>query len=244
LSTETPTTAVNPSEAINLTLANGSVVKGQNLQEAFDNLRSMYEHTQGWAREQKLKAEEASAEAERLRQEQAERQAVERPQPTGGYSPEEYYQLLNTDPIAAQNYLDQQRFGSSDPVGELNYLRNKVDGLDYVVNTKLGFMASRNFLDRHADFPQDTRSVEALQARAVGLIRADQYGSDIGDTLDMAYEQLIAEGVITPSRDDTVAFNPALTGSGGVSSGANIDAERLSDADLKQLLISHGMLSR
>jgi hypothetical protein len=127
----TPTTELNPSEAVNITLANGSVIKGATLQEAFDNLRGMYENTQSWAREQKQKAEDAAAEAERLRQEYAERQAAEiQPQTMQPYDRERYFELLNEDPLQAQNYLDQIRFGTQDPVGEFQRMRQSVDSLE------------------------------------------------------------------------------------------------------------------
>ena len=100
-------------------------------------------------------------------------------------------------------------------------------------------MAGRNFMDRHEDFPQNERAVEALQARAVGLIRANQFGTDISETLDIAYSQLVAEGVIKPDRDETYAPPPRLTGSTGVNSV--VDPEQLNDADLKTYMRSRGM---
>jgi hypothetical protein len=103
-------------------------------------------------------------------------------------------------------------------------------------------MASRNFVDRHEDFPGDAASVAALQSRVAGLIRADKFGADISETMDLAYEQLVAEGVIRPTRDETPPVPPSLRGSTGTTS--NVDAEQMSDEDLKRLLVSHGMLSR
>src|SRR5262249_53233563 len=136
----------------------------------------------------------------------------------------------------------QARFGTADPVGEFSRMRSKIDSLDFVVNQKMGYTAGQHFMQMHDEFPQDERAVEALQARVAGLIRADKFGADISDTLEMAYSQLVAEGVITPVRDETPAFNPGLFGSSGNTS--HVEAEQLSDEDLKRLLISHGMLSR
>ena len=88
-----------------------------------------------------------------------------------------------------------------------------------------------------------------MESRIGGLMRSGNFGSEIPQMLDnlpqimdTAYSQLVAEGVIRPVRDETLAPNPSLTGSSGVSS--HVDAERLNDEDLRRLLISHGMLSR
>ena len=240
-------------DGIEVTLGDGSVVKGATLQEAFDNLKAMKESTAKWAREQRDRNEELAAENERFRQEQEERErlaaeAAEPPQTTqAGYSPETYYDLLNSDPIAAQNYIDQARFGVTDPVAAFGQMRADQEYLQTLLHHKFGALAIQNFLNRHDNFPQDADAASAMESRIGGLMRSGKFGAEVPQMLDnlpqimdTAYSQLTAEGVIKRVRDDTVAPNPSLTGSGGTTS--HVEAENMSDEDLKRLLISHGML--
>src|SRR5215472_9559087 len=124
----TPTETTAAPEPINLTLGDGSVVKGATLREAFDHLREMKENTSRWAKEQQDKAEQLAAENEKLRQEEDERQRTIQeaatPQNTG-FDREQYHALLNEDPIAAQNYVDQVRFGVTDPVSAFHAMREE-----------------------------------------------------------------------------------------------------------------------
>lgn len=211
----------------------------------FGNLQKMYLDTTSWAKEQKQKAQDAEAEAERLRAEVEQRQGTIQQAEThqnSGFDSERYYQLLNEDPLAAQNYMDQIRFGVQDPVGAFNQMRQSADSAQFVAHTQLGYQASQTFLARHDDFPDAPRAIEALQARVVGLIRNEQYGADISDTIDMAYSQLVAEGVIRPVRDETLAPNPSLTGSGARTGFGSVDPDSMSTGDLEKLLRSRGMI--
>jgi hypothetical protein len=101
-------------------------------------------------------------------------------------------------------------------------------------------MAGKHFAERHEEFPSDDPgAVAALQARVVGLIRADKFGADISETMELAYEQLIGEGIIRPIRDETPPVPPSLSGASGVNSV--VDPETLNDADLKAYMRSRGM---
>jgi|SRR5215469_12568332 len=236
-------------EGIRVQLADGSVVTGANLEEAFKNLQSMKEHSSAYAREQKQKAEELAQENERLRQQneeweraqQRERElAAQRQQPT--FDSERYYQLLNEDPIAAQNYVDQWRFGVPDLVGAFNAMVQEVSNQRLQIDARVGADIATAFIPTHPEWPQTAEAARAMRERMEQL-QAQGFPFNV-TTADYAYRQLVGEGAVKPldlEPDPPVEAPPSLSCSGG---GLDIgpDYERMDDKQLETLLRSRGML--
>ena len=109
---------------VRVQLADGSVVVGANLEEAFNNLKTMKKNASNAKLQAEQERDTLQQENARLRQQQEEwEHAKEREaelaaqaQQPASFDSARYYELLNEDPIAAQNYVDQWRFGVPDPV--------------------------------------------------------------------------------------------------------------------------------
>ena len=122
------TTPLTPEQPIEVTLGDGSVVKGATLQEAFDNLRTMKENTVRWAKEEKQRADDLAAENARLQEEIEQRQQTIQQAATHqdtGFSDDEYYEKLNTSPLEATKYALSALFGVADPVAAMNAMREE-----------------------------------------------------------------------------------------------------------------------
>lgn len=230
MATPSVTPAVTPVE---IKLGDGSVIKGATYEEAIQVAVKRVEDNQAAYREQKKRADEAEAEAARLRDSQA-KPAV---QETGAFQREKYYQMLNDDPVAAQNYIDQHRFGTADPVGDFNRMRAQIDDFN-----QQAVVAS--FTAQHADFPGGPDAARNLTDR-FNQLRASGFPFTV-DTLNYAYSQALADGSIKPleaNAEEREIPNPSLTGSSGGQMPDDIArADQMSDADLEKLLRSRGVL--
>lgn len=228
------TAQVTPeSKPVELTLGDGSVVKGANLEEAFNNLKTMKENASGEIRRQKEELQRLQQERDSLA---LQAQKRPEPEPTNGFSKERYYQLLNDDPIAAQNYMDQVRFGTQDPVGAFNQMRQNIE-----MFSQQSVIAS--FHAQHPDFPGTPDAARSLTQRWDALIGSG-FPTNV-DTLNYAYSQALADGSIKPLEtkepEETLSPNPSLTGAGGVTDNEINRAEQMSDEDLRKFLRSKGM---
>lgn len=225
-----------PGTPIEIKLGDGSVIKGANLEEAIQNAAKRVEDNVSAYKTEKARREELEAEAARLR---GELEAKNNPAPANGaFSKDRYYQMLNDDPIAAQNYMDQHRFGVPDPVAAFNGMRYSVDAIQQQ-SVAAAFSAIHS-----EDFPATPEAAKALTTRTEQLVRQGfPYNLD---TVNYAYSQAIAEGTIKPLErvDDTAERpNPSLSGaSGGQVPDDVARAEQMSDADLEKLLRSRGVL--
>lgn len=231
----TATVTPQPGTPIEIKLGDGSVIKGANLEEAIQNAAKRVEDNVSAYRTEKQKREEAEAEASRLRTELESKT----PQTTGdGFQKDRYYQLLNEDPIAAQNYVDQYRFGVQDPVAAFNGMRQSVDAIQQQA-------VAAAFSAIHAeDFPATPEAARELTRRTEQLVNQGfRYGIE---TVNYAYDQLVKEGTIKPLEQEEDAPNPpnpSLSGASGTAVPDDVArAESLSDADLEKLLRSRGVL--
>ena len=223
---------------IEVVLGDGSVIRGASVEEAMQNAAKRVEDNQAAYREQKQRATELEAENARLREEVEQRQQVIAQQPTpanGAFDTERYYQLLNEDPIGAQNYVDQYRFGVSDPVAAFNSMREESWAV-VQQNVASAFIAT------HPEWnPADT---SALSGRVKACL---QYGMPFNaTTLEYAYESLKQDGGanpidLTPPEPEPTP-PPTLTGSSASSGFADVNPEQLSDSELEKFIRSRGMI--
>lgn len=238
----TPTTP-DPSRPIEIELGNGMVIKGSNFEEAIQNAKKIVTDNVTAYRTEKEKREQAEAEAERLRQEAEQRQNVieqaSTPRQNAGFDSERYYQLLNDDPMAAQNYMDQVRFGVADPVRAFHAMREE-SWANVQQNVTTAFIAN------HPEWnPADT---QALSGRVQALL---EYGLPFNAaTMHYAFEAMKQDGSAhpvelqpEPGRElPDPPLNPSLNGGSGSAGFGSVDPDNLSDADLARLLRSRGMM--
>lgn len=219
--TTQPTTATpTPYE---LTLADGSVIKAANQDEAIKVMAKMKVDTANALREQREKAEQLQQQNASLT---AQINAAPKPQPAkpqdkNGFDNDRYWTLLNTEPMEAQNYLDAHRFGIEDPKlvpQQFNQMRQEVSEMRQQT-------IAAQFYQHHAeDFPPEPQAVRSVSQRFQELVGQGFPANAL--TLDYGYKQLVEEGTIKPlekkptattttTTENTESANPALTGAGG-----------------------------
>lgn len=233
--------SVVPDKPIELTLGDGSVVKGANLDEAFKNLATMKENASAAIRQTKTELEAEQQRRAQLEQELERYKHPPQNNDNGKFNNEKYYQMLNTDPIGAQNYLDAHRFGISEPEqvpATFNQMRQQVDNFTQQTVTA-------SFLAQHAeDFPPTPEAAKALTAKVQSLV---QNGVPFNaDTLNYAYYELVQNGTIKPNEaktEEEETPNPSLGGGGSPALPSDVArAEQLDDKQLEALLRSKGVL--
>lgn len=227
-------------EPIEVKLGDGSVVKGANLEEAFNNLKTMKENASSAI---KTTRDELDAERQRAAGLAAELDKFKHPPAAdnGKFSNDKYYTLLNSDPIAAQNYLDAARFGFDAPeqvVPSFTSMRTQIDSM-----TQSSVAAS--FLAQHVDdFPADPDAARKLNARTFDLVNKSGFNFDV-HTLNFAYDQLVNEGQIKPLDKNTQQEeppNPSLTGGGAQVNNDHQKYEQMTDKDLEAAARKAGMI--
>lgn len=235
------TSAITPDKPIELTLGDGSVVKGANLQEAFDNLKTMKENTAAELRRQKDQGQTLQTQYETLQQEVERLKNPVKVDDGKSFNKDQYYRMLNDDPIAAQDYIDRYRW-DMDP----QQVRQQFQNMQQQVSELTQSQVAATFLAQHAeDFPPDVEAAKAMTQRVQELsMRGIPFNVD---TMNYAYNQLVQEQKIKPverQQQEEVAPNPTLNGAGRVSAEESElrKAESMSDADLEKLLRSKGVL--
>ena len=202
---------------VELTLGDGTVVKGASLEEAFKTVAKMKEDT---AAELKRVGEEAERYKEQAETYGSELQQYKQPEVKDGeFDKNKYYKLLNEDPREAANYLDAYRFGTPDPVQRFGEIGQKVDSL-YQQSLTASFWA------RHPEFPGGREAAKAMTDKVSSLTNNGHPLSI--ETMELAYADLTREEIIKPTKKEEVTEerpNPSL-GSGGGNQPA-INDEKL-----------------
>ena len=229
-------TPSNPATGIELKLENGNVIKADNPEEALKVAAKMIEDNSRAYRETKASLESVQSQMQTLQQ-QIEQQR--KPVDTNAFNRDNYYKLLNEDPIEAQNYLDAHRFGIDSPENvprRFNEMYEKISVLD-------GQTLAASFTNNHPEFPSDPESAKALTDR-IKVLQMQGHPTDM-HTMDIAWNQLVAEGAVKPleQQQEPEALPPSLGGSGAVLSDTEV--QKIDQMDTKQLeayLKSKGML--
>ena len=94
-------------------LADGSVVKAENIEEAFKTIVKMKEDTAAALKAEREQREQLGAQVSGLQTELRQKTAPR--VDNNEFNRDAYYKLVGEDPIMAQNYLDAYRFGVPDP---------------------------------------------------------------------------------------------------------------------------------
>ena len=236
-------TPVNP--GFEFKLADGSVVKAENVEEAFKTVAKMKEDTSAALKEERTKREEME---QRMNQLQAEVQARNTPSAheDGKFDKDRYFRLVGEDPMMAQNYLDAYRLGIGSPEQVPGYFQNAFRSLSNLEQNTL----AASFVNTHPEFPGGTEEAEILTKEA---LRLQQAGHPMNmDTLDIAWRNCVEQELIKPveAPHEQEEPNPSLTGGGAGTVDAEasrIEADvmsgKMSMSDFEKYLRSKGALS-
>src|SRR5205085_3009405 len=200
-------------------LADGSVVKAENIEEAFKTVAKMKEDTAAALKSERAEREQLAAQMNALQAEVARKNTP--PPDNNNFNRDTYYKLVGEDPIMAQNYLDAYRFGVPDPAQVPQYFQEMSQT---VTNLQQQTLAA-TFVSMHPDFPPSGESAEKLTAEVVKL---RQEGHPVNmNTMELAWRNCVANETIKPieAADETEETNPSL--SGGGSAGADAESARV-----------------
>lgn len=238
------TPAVTPDKPLEFTLGDGTVVKAPNMEEAFKIVAKMKEDTAAALKTERDKATAAETERQRLADELHRKN---NPQPANGNGPQfdkqHYYEMLNSDPMAAQDYLDAFRFGLKPEQVRPTFIQMNQD-----IGVVRQNLVVNQFTQQHIDdYPAgDANAAKSLTRRVEELV-TQGYPFDVR-TLNLAYGELVNEGTIKPNtpktEDDQPTPPPSLAGPGGgnLSSNEMSRIENMSDKELEAFLRANGKL--
>lgn len=227
-------------QGIELKLADGSVIKADTAEEALKIAAKMKEDTSAALKEEREKREALEAQVTQLN---TQFQEAQRPKPVeGAFNTDQYWKLMNQDPVAAQNYIDAHRFNISDP----SQVPKHFERINAELERMRGETMGAQFLQKHYDeFPATPEAAKVFRQRVQELNQSG-YPFDIG-TMDLAFSQLISEEKIKPlvkEPEKREEPNPSLSGAGAtpIPDSEIAKAEQMSDKDLEKFLRSKGML--
>jgi len=198
-------------------LADGSVVKAENIDEAFKNVAKMKEDTSAALKAERTARQDMEQRLTALQAEVAQRNQAPPARDEGQFNRDHYFRLVGEDPIAASNYLDAARFGIADPNQVQGYFQ---DTFQKVSNLEQSTLAA-TFINAHPDFPSNQETAKILTQEAVRL-RQEGHPMNLS-TLDLAWRNCVENEQITPveSVQEQDEVNPSLSGGGA----GTLDAE-------------------
>lgn len=180
------------------TLGDGTVVKATSWEEAFQKVADMKVNTATALRDRERQIEE-------LRQ--APAPVVEVPKPGTGFDQKHYWELMNADPIAADNYKDAFKFGvQPDQVAGL--YREVFNASQYSADN----FEINQFLQNNPDFPGTKEATDIV---------VDTCGKEnrplTKENLEYVYLRSVRDGLIEPAGEEapTPWAPPSLRGGGG-----------------------------
>lgn len=189
------------------TLGDGTVVKATSWEEAFNKVSEMKVNTSAALRDREAQ----------IRTFQEQQQAPPQPEVTSGngFDTKKYWELMNVDPVAAQNYLDAARFGVDNPdqVPQLfGEMRN-------VSTQSADQMEIQAFMQRNPDFPGTPeiadKLINTLAQNGEALTARNLEYYYLSGVRDGIYEPLVEEKggtFIPPSlRGGSTSGSPAVT---------------------------------
>jgi hypothetical protein len=180
-------------------LGDGTVVKAANWEEAFNKVAEMKVNTAAAVRDREEQIRQ-------LKEQPPATTTAAPPTNANGFDQKAYWELMNADPLAAQNYLDAFRFGVDNPahVPQLfNEMRNvSVHSADT--------MELNTFMQRNPDYPGTEEAanllIEQLAARNAPLT---------ADALEYEYLKAVRDGKIEPLGEEIQRpFAPPNLGTG------------------------------
>src|SRR5260370_24285633 len=246
--------------AIEVKLGDNSVVKGEDLEDAFKNLAERKVNASRAIKEKSGLYETETEERTRIEGEltavRAELDKTKQPPPPPkqddgkGFNRETYFALLGEDPMKAQDYVDSYRFGIESPDKVRDTFNNMREGLDRVSQQVDSFTqesVTARFLAQHPEYPQgDLDAAKKLTAQVSELVKQGMPYSPT--VVEFAFFQLVNSDQIKllepeeEKKPETPEMPPpSLSGVSAAEMGEITKAESMSDKDLLTLLQSKGM---
>lgn len=227
-------------------LADGSVVKAENVEEAFKTVAKMKEDTAAALKSEREQREQLQAQMMSL-QAQIEAQRTP-PRDDGSFNRDHYYKLIGEDPMMAQNYLDAHRFGLPDPSQVPNYFQGMHTTLTNLEQQTL----AAQFISTHADFPANNDNAQILTKE---VVRLRELGHPVDmSTLDTAWRNVVSAELIKPVEvaDEPEEPNPSLRGTGEAGQvdseslriEEDVNSGKMSMADFEKYLRSKGLFGQ
>jgi ADP-ribose pyrophosphatase YjhB (NUDIX family) len=240
---------------VEITLADGSKIVGENAEEALKSAAKQLEDTKAAYRDVNGKLEDLTGTVEQLRTAETERQqaatraaqeaANRKKAEETGWDNAHYIRLLNEDAEKANDYAMRHYFKktfNADPEQIAQQFTNTTNTVSRLHQESI----ASAFAIMHPDYPVgDAAAAKALNV-AVTALTNQGYPFDV-TTLDFAYQSLVREGKIKPmeltTKDDTTEPPPNLSGAGAGGSTANqVDWDKMDDKTLEAELRKAGAL--
>ena len=223
---------------IELTLGDGTVVKGTDYEEAFKNLAKITEDKSNFINT--LKNDKSTLEQERNQYAQKVSElSTPPPKPVkeGEFDNQQYFKLLNEDPRAAQRYWFEHETGMS-----LQEVTNNFQNMQTQISDFNQRVVAADFVAAHPDFPQTGEAAAALRTK-VQELTAEGHPFNTR-TLSLAYDELVSLQKIKPVEQKSEPEekpNPALRGARQEENFT--DAEQWDDKRLEAELRKRGALA-
>jgi hypothetical protein len=168
-------------------LGDGTVVKAANWEEAFNKVAEMKSNTAAALRDREAQIETLRAASTQQTTQQTTQQV------TTGFDQKTYWELMNSDVIAAQNYLDSYRLGVDNPANVpllFNEMRN-------VSTFSADNFEIQSFMQKNPDFPGTDEAADYLINRL-----AARNAPLTADGLEYEYLKGVRDGVIEPLGEE------------------------------------------
>lgn len=233
----------NPTQGFEYKLADGTVVKADNIDEAFKTVAKMKEDTAAALRESRQSREELQQQINQLQTEVSKRN-----QPAADptqFNRDYYYRLVGEDPVMAANYVDSFRYGIPDPQQVPGYFQNAFQTLSKMEQDYL----AASFVNVHPDFPANQDNANTLTKEAIRLM-TEGHPMNM-DTLEIAWQNCVNTERIKPIEvpEEREEVNPAPGGGGAGVQDAEVSrieedvvSGKMSMADFEKYLRSKGAM--
>lgn len=225
-------------EGIELKLKTGEVIKAPSVEEALKIAVKMSEDTKEVYHQEKQAREQLEQQVAELASQVQKANAPPPPKP-GDFNKDEYYRLLNADPIAAQNFLDSYRFGQ-DPVSYFQRVDKQMSEMQM-------YNLTGQFLAQHGqEFPADKKNADIFGNHFNELVKQG-HPADMS-TMELTWQQVTNAGLIKPlepKQEDIEREepNPSLRGGGHDIPDTELQkAENMSTPELEKYLREKGLL--
>lgn len=180
------------------TLGDGTVVKATSWEEAFQKVSEMKVNTASALRDRERQIEELRA---------APPSRTEAPPPTTGFDQKHYWELMNSDPLAADIYKDSVKFGVQP---------EQVSALYQEVFNTTQYSADKkeveDFMQNNPDFPGTKEATDKIWS----IMAAEKFPIN-SRNLEYVYLRAVRDGDIEPMGNEAPQpwAPPTLQGGGG-----------------------------
>lgn len=182
------------------TLGDGTVVKATSWEEAFNKVADMKTNTAAALRDRERQIEELRQSTQQVQQQQIA------PDATSGFDQKRYWELMNADPLQAQQYMDAARFGVS-PEQIPSLYKEVFNASQYSADT----FEINQFLQNNPDFPGTPEATDIVVDTC-----AKENRPLTKENLEYVYLRSVRDGLIEPAGEEAATpwAPPALRGGG------------------------------